>query len=107
MHLLKTTEEELSLGFLEGPFFSEDQVTKFLGRDDWSLIRWFVLVQGAESKLRPIDDCLEAQLNFAYLHFLPQASGRRLYLGACLENSFFSRWWETEVGFRALAWEVS
>ena len=65
-HLLKTTEEELSLGFLEGPFFSEDQVTKFLGRDDWSLIRRFVLVQGAEGKLRPIDDCLEAQLNFAY-----------------------------------------
>ena len=65
-HLLKTTEEELSLAFLEGPCFSEDQVTEFLGRDDWSLIRRFVLVQGAEGKLRPIDDCLEAQLNFAY-----------------------------------------
>ena len=25
-----------------------------------------MLVQGAEGKLRPIDDCLEAQLNFAY-----------------------------------------
>ena len=33
-HLLETTEEELSLGFLEGPFFSEAQVTEFLGRDD-------------------------------------------------------------------------
>ena len=65
-HLLETTEEELSLGFLEGPFHREDQVTAFLGRDDWSLIRRFVLVQGAEGKLRPIDDCLEAQLNFAY-----------------------------------------
>ena len=65
-HLLETTEEELSLGFLEGPFHSEDQVTAFLGRDDWPLIRRFVLVQGAEGKLRPIDDCLEAQLNFAY-----------------------------------------
>ena len=65
-HLLETTEEELSLGFLEGPFHSEDQVTAFLGRNDWSLIRRFVLVQGAEGKLRPIDDCLEAQLNYAY-----------------------------------------
>ena len=65
-HLLEPTQEELSLGFLEGPFFDEEQVTDFLGRDDWSLIRRFVLVQGAEGKLRPIDDCLEAQLNFAY-----------------------------------------
>ena len=65
-HLLETTEEELQLGFIEGPFFDEEQVTEFLGRDDWSLIRRFVLVQGAEGKLRPIDDCLEAQLNFAY-----------------------------------------
>ena len=36
-------EEELSLGFLEGPFFSEDQVTAFVGQDDWSLIRRFVV----------------------------------------------------------------
>ena len=27
------------------------------------VVRRFVLVQGAEQKLRPIDDCLEAQLN--------------------------------------------
>ena len=65
-HLLETTQEELSLGFLEGPFHTEAQVTEFLGRNDWSLIRRFVLVQGAENKLRPIDDCLEAQLNYAY-----------------------------------------
>ena len=51
-HFLEATEEELSLGFLEGPFFNEEQVTEFLGRDDWSLIRRFVLVQGAEGKLR-------------------------------------------------------
>ena len=65
-HLIETTNEELSLGFLEGPFFTEDEVTRHLGRSDWSLVRRFVLVQGAEGKLRPIDDCLEAQLNFAY-----------------------------------------
>ena len=41
-------------------------MSEFLGRDDWSVIRRFVLVQGAEMKLRPIDDCLEAQLNCAY-----------------------------------------
>lgn len=65
-HLLEATQEELDLGFLEGPFHTEHEVSSFLGRDDWSVIRRFVLVQGAEMKLRPIDDCLEAQLNFAY-----------------------------------------
>lgn len=65
-HLEETALEELELGFLEGPFASEDEVTGYLGHDRWSLIRRFVLVQGAEQKLRPIDDCLEAQLNFGY-----------------------------------------
>ena len=65
-HLEATAIEELELGFVEGPFFSEEEVTAYLGRDDWSVIRRFVLVQGAEMKLRPIDDCLEAQLNQAY-----------------------------------------
>ena len=44
---------------------SEREVTACLGRDDWCVVRRFVLVQGAEMKLRPIDDCLEAQLNQA------------------------------------------
>ena len=65
-HLESTASEELELGFMEGPFFSEDEVTQYLGRDDWCVVRRFVLVQGAEMKLRPIDDCLEAQLNHAF-----------------------------------------
>lgn len=65
-HLIEASDDELARGFLDGPFFSEEEVTRHLGRDDWSLVRRFVLVQGSEGKLRPIDDCLEAQLNFAY-----------------------------------------
>eukprot|EP00435_Cladocopium_sp_Y103_P017424 s1635_g4.t1 len=65
-HLEETALEELKLGFVEGPFTSEAEVTAYLGRSDWCVIRRFVLVQGAELKLRPIDDCLEAQLNLAY-----------------------------------------
>ena len=65
-HLEATATEELKLGFMEGPFFSENEVTQYLGRDDWCVVRRFVLVQGAEMKLRPIDDCLEAQLNHAF-----------------------------------------
>ena len=62
-HLEETAAEEVSMGFVEGPFFSEAQVTSFFGHDRWMIVRRFVLVQGAEQKLRPIDDCLEAQLN--------------------------------------------
>ena len=65
-HLEATAQEELDLGFLEGPFNSELEVTEYLGRSDWCVVRRFVLVQGAELKLRPIDDCLEAQINFGY-----------------------------------------
>lgn len=65
-HLESTALEELQLGFMEGPFNSEAEVSAHLGRTDWSVIRRFVLVQGAEMKLRPIDDCHEAQLNQAY-----------------------------------------
>ena len=65
-HLIETTTEELDLGFMEGPFATEAAVSEYLGHDQWSVIRRFVLAQGAEKKLRPIDDCLEAQINFAY-----------------------------------------
>eukprot|EP00435_Cladocopium_sp_Y103_P026793 s405_g6.t1 len=62
-HLETTTQEELDLGFLEGPFDSEEAVTEYFGHNSWMVVERFVLVQGAELKLRPIDDCLEAQLN--------------------------------------------
>ena len=65
-NLVEATNEELELGFMEGPFSSEASVSEYLGHNQRSVIRRFVLVQGAEKKLRPIDDCLEAQLNFAY-----------------------------------------
>ena len=47
-HLEATATEELELGFMEGPFFSESEVSNYLGRDDWCVVRRFVLVQGAE-----------------------------------------------------------
>ena len=63
-HLEETASEEVSLGFLEGPFSAADDVTEALGHPDWRVMRRFVIEQGA--KLRPIDDGLEAQLNAAY-----------------------------------------
>ena len=63
-HLEETAQEEVALGFLEGPFQSEEQVTENLGHADWTVMRRFVIQQG--KKLRPIDDGLEAQVNSAY-----------------------------------------
>ena len=65
-HLEETAAEELQAGFLEGPFNSEMEVTEYFGHNQWMVIRRFVLVQGSELKLRPIDDCLESQLNQAF-----------------------------------------
>ena len=63
-HLEKATAEEVERGFLDGPY-TEEQVSEKLGTKRCA-VRRFVLVQGAELKLRPIDDCAEAQLNDAY-----------------------------------------
>ena len=37
--LLEATDKELELGFLEGPFESEQQVSKYLGTDRWLAVR--------------------------------------------------------------------
>eukprot|EP00435_Cladocopium_sp_Y103_P025636 s2471_g6.t1 len=65
-HLEETAAEELKLGFIEGPFETESEVSAYFGHSNWTIIRRFVLVQGAEMKLRPIDDCLECQLYQAF-----------------------------------------
>ena len=61
-----THVEHVETTAAEGPFHTETAVTNYLGRDDRCVVRRFVLVQGAKMKLRPIDDCLEAQLNHAF-----------------------------------------
>ena len=63
-HLEETASEEVSMGFLDGPFSSESEVSQALGHQQWRIMRRFVIEQGA--KLRPIDDGLEAQLNAAF-----------------------------------------
>ena len=60
----ETAQEEVNLSFLDGPYHSEAEVTEILGHRNWRIVRRFVIEQG--SKLRPIDDGLEAQLNSAY-----------------------------------------
>ena len=64
--LKDATDGEVAHGFLEGPYYDKHEVSAKLGTDQWTIIRRFVLFQGAEPKSRPIDNCLESQLNAGY-----------------------------------------
>ncbi|CAE7752219.1 unnamed protein product, partial [Symbiodinium necroappetens] len=64
--LKEATDGEVAHGFLEGPYYDKHGVSAKLGTDQWTIIRRFVLFQGAEQKARPIDNCLESQLNAGY-----------------------------------------
>ena len=59
-HLEETAAEEVNLQFLERPFSPSAEVSEALGHDQWRIMRRFVIEQG--SKLRPVDDGLDAGL---------------------------------------------
>ncbi|CAE7641384.1 unnamed protein product, partial [Symbiodinium microadriaticum] len=69
-------------------------VSKFFGHDNWGVVRRFVLVQDGGRKVRPIDDCLEAQLNAAFsatialqLHDSDYISSLALFVAERLQGS--------------------
>ena len=64
--LKDATDNEVALGFLEGPYYEKSEVSSRLKTERWTIIRRFVLLQGADQKPRPIDNCLESQLNAGY-----------------------------------------
>ncbi|CAJ1451490.1 unnamed protein product [Effrenium voratum] len=63
--LVKSAEEEVAAGFLDGPY-SEASLTAKLGNPDWLVSPRFVLYQGARRKVRVIDDAKRSGLNRAY-----------------------------------------
>ena len=63
--LAQATAEEVEAGFLEKGM-SAEEVSDFFGHSNWAVVRRFVLIQDGGRKVRPIDDCLEAQLNSAF-----------------------------------------
>eukprot|EP00439_Symbiodinium_sp_Y106_P008580 s11875_g1.t1 len=63
--LAKATAEEVEAGFLEKGM-SAKEVSDFFGHKEWAVVRRFVLIQDGGRKVRPIDDCLEAQSNSAF-----------------------------------------
>eukprot|EP00435_Cladocopium_sp_Y103_P055901 s883_g18.t1 len=64
--LVALSEEEVQEKFLDGPFFSEDEVSSHLGTDNWTLTKRFLLLQGEELKERVIDDYKRSLVNAAF-----------------------------------------
>ena len=63
--LFEATMLEVERGHLHGPF-SEAEVTSHFGTDKWLFNPRFALYQGAENKIRAIDDGKRSGLNLAY-----------------------------------------
>ena len=64
--LVELSQEEVTEGFLEGPFSSEEQVSQAIGSQDWTLTKRFLLIQGEEGKERIIDDYRRSLVNCAF-----------------------------------------
>ncbi len=63
----RQTLDEVSEGWLSGPFYSESQVSSLLQTDDWICARRSPLQQ--PGKIRLIDDGLDSGLNSAFSSF--------------------------------------
>ena len=63
--LLEATVNEVERGFLQGPY-NEAEMSVLMGSEDWSLNPRFVLFQGANNKVRVIDDAKQGSVNAAY-----------------------------------------
>ena len=63
--LIEATAVEVEKGFLQGPY-TEAEMTVLLGTESWSLNPRFVLFQGANNKVRVIDDAKQSSVNAAY-----------------------------------------
>ena len=64
--LFGETDDEVSRGFLEGPFDSEAEMTERLGTDAWSPSSRFVIFQGEERKQRVIDNLRDSGINACF-----------------------------------------
>lgn len=64
--LIELSQEEVDENFLAGPFFTEEEVTKHLGTDRWTLTKRFLLRQGEDLKERVIDDYRRSLVNATY-----------------------------------------
>ena len=64
LSLQETTAAEVERVFLQGPY-AEDEMTLLFGSENWTLNPRFVLFQGANNKVRVIDDAKQGSVNAA------------------------------------------
>ena len=90
--LQEISREEVSSGFLKGPF-DYDSVAPQVGSEDWSMSRRFLLRQGEEGKERVIDDLKESCVNACYasvskldLHDVDFVSALFLFVAKLLQS---------------------
>ena len=63
--LIETTSDEVSRGFLQGPY-TEQEMSVLQETEGWSLNPRFALFQGTTGKIRVIDDAKRSAVNSAY-----------------------------------------
>ena len=94
--LWQETMLEVDKGFIDGPFYSLDEVKAALGTSTVCVVRRFAILQGSDAKLKPrvIDDAKESGFNSAYtcqdkldLHDFDYVSSLVSFIGAHMEEA--------------------
>ncbi|CAE7242441.1 unnamed protein product [Symbiodinium sp. CCMP2592] len=100
------TDEAIDVtdNFIEGPY-TEAQVTEIFGHSDWGIIPRFVLEQGLEKKIRPIDDGHASQVNEAFTSLIKlELQGADFVAGLALLISQAEKERSERLGVAARKW---
>ncbi|CAE7347235.1 unnamed protein product [Symbiodinium sp. CCMP2592] len=100
----KTPRLTYELLVIEGPY-TEAQVTEIFGHSDWGIIPRFVLEQGLEKKIRPIDDGHASQVNEAFTSLIKlELQGADFVAGLALLISQAEKERSERLGVAARKW---
>ncbi|CAE7242260.1 unnamed protein product [Symbiodinium sp. CCMP2592] len=104
--LQEASNSEVTDNFIEGPY-TEAQVTEIFGHSDWGIIPRFVLEQGLEKKIRPIDDGHASQVNEAFTSLIKlELQGADFVAGLALLISQAEKERSERLGVAARKWEA-
>ncbi|CAE7662662.1 unnamed protein product [Symbiodinium sp. CCMP2592] len=102
--LQEASNSEVTDNFIEGPY-TEAQVTEIFGHSDWGIIPRFVLEQGLEKKIRPIDDGHASQVNEAFTSLIKlELQGADFVAGLALLISQAEKERSERLGVAARKW---
>ncbi|CAE7311739.1 unnamed protein product, partial [Symbiodinium sp. CCMP2592] len=102
--LFEASNSEVTDNFIEGPY-TEAQVTEIFGHSNWGIIPRFVLEQGLEKKIRPIDDGHASQVNKAFTSLIKlELQGADFVAGLALLISQAEKERSERLGVAARKW---